>query len=508
MQKPGGKIMKYISTRGNYKSVSASEAIRLGMVPEGGLFVPEIIPELSCEEIMNKKKASYQELVCWILNYFLGDYSKEEIERAVKLAYSQENFSTEKITPLRRLDDSTYIMELWHGPTAAFKDLALQILPYLLVEAMKKNEDDKEIVILVATSGDTGKAALEGFKDVEGVQIIVYYPEDGVSKIQEDQMLTTGGNNTEVVAVKGNFDDCQNAVKQIFADKRINRLLEKNDYQFSSANSINWGRLVPQIIYYFAGYFDLLRRNEIKEGEEINITVPTGNFGNILASYYAYRMGLPVNKFICASNDNKVLTDFLQTGVYDINRKFQKTISPSMDILISSNLERFLFEITGHNSQKIRKWYKQLEEEGRFEVDSITLNKIKQIFSGEYALETKVKEIIKSTYEDYDYLLDPHTGVGISSLQQYREKREQKCTTIVDSTANPYKFSKAVLKALEDEVTIKSIEDNYRVLDKLKERTGVEIHRALADLEKKQVKHHRSCEVNEVKKEIRDILDI
>ncbi len=497
--------MEYISTRGNYKKVSAAEAIRLGMVPVGGLFVPESVPELKLDEIVSNKDMSYKEIAVWIFKHFLTDYTEEEIMESAVAAYSEENFPVEKVTPLVKLDQNTYILELWHGPTAAFKDLALQIMPHLLVKAAEKSDIDDEIVILVATSGDTGKAALEGFKDVEGIKIIVFYPEEGVSHVQKDQMKTTGGSNTEVVSLKGNFDDCQNAVKEIFADKDFKEKMKQNSLQFSSANSINWGRLLPQIVYYFSAYYQLLNAGIVKAGEEVNITVPTGNFGNILAGYYAYRMGLPVNKFICASNDNKVLTDFLETGVYNINREFKKTISPSMDILISSNLERFLFEMTGHDNDKIEQWYQQLKETGSFKIDQDTLIKIRKKFVGEFSREYEAKAAIKLNYEKSDYLIDPHTAVGVDSLSKYRKETADLRPAVVDSTASPYKFSRAVLESLTN---TKIDKDEYRVVEELNELTGVEVHRAIADLENKEIRHDKSCEKDKVKSELEDILEL
>lgn len=497
--------MEYISTRGNYNKVSAAEAIRLGMVPEGGLFVPENIPEIELEQIVKKKSADYKDIAAWIFQYFLTDYSSEEINNSVTSAYSEDKFPADKVTPLVKLDDTTYILELWHGPTAAFKDLALQVMPYLLVTAAEKSDIDDEIVILVATSGDTGKAALEGFKDVDGVKIIVFYPEDGVSHVQKDQMKTTGGSNTEVVSLKGNFDDCQNAVKEIFSDKDFKEKMKKNSYQFSSANSINWGRLLPQLVYYFSAYFQLLNSGAIKAGEKINISVPTGNFGNILSAYYAFKMGLPIEKFICASNDNNVLTDFLNTGEYDINREFKKTISPSMDILISSNLERFLFEMTGHDSDKINKWYNDLKKTGSFKIDKDTLNKIEEKFVGEFSFEHEAKAAVKSSYEQYNYLIDPHTAVGIDSLSKYRSKTDGYTTAVVDSTASPYKFSRAVLESLKNE---KITKDEYRIIEELNDLTGFEVHRAIADLEDKKILHKRKCKKDEVRSELENILDL
>jgi len=497
--------MEYISTRENYRSVSSAEAISLGMVPEGGLFVPEKIPELNLDQILAKRDANYQELASWVFDKFLTDFSKKEIKEAVEAAYKEESFPPAAKTPLVKLNSNTFILELWHGPTAAFKDMALQILPQLLVRSVKKLGVKKEIVILVATSGDTGKAALEGFKDVEGVKIIVFYPESGVSRVQEDQMKTTGGSNTEVVSLKGNFDDCQTAVKNIFADQDFKKKLEANNYQFSSANSINWGRLLPQIVYYFKAYFDLLNKTEIKAGEEINIAVPTGNFGNILAAYYAYRMGLPVNKFICASNDNKVLTDFLETGLYDTEREFKKTISPSMDILISSNLERFLFEITGHDSDRINQWYQKLQQENKFEIDRETLSAIKDLFVGQYSTEDEARKTIRNVFQKFNYLIDPHTAVGINSLVKYRSQSADQKNAVVDSTASPYKFSRAVLESLKEKDIVK---DEYRIIEELEQLTSTKIHRGLEGLETMEIKHQQNCKKDEVKAKIAEILNI
>ncbi|AGB42025.1 threonine synthase [Halobacteroides halobius DSM 5150] len=496
--------MKYISTRGNYKQVSAAEVIQLGMVPTGGLFVPQQIPTFSEEEIYGMKDNTYQEIACQVLKEFLTDYTADEIEEVVNAAYNQDNFTVEEITPVVKLDEQ-YILELWHGPTAAFKDMALQIMPYLLAKAIEKVELEEEVVILVATSGDTGKAALEGFKDVDGIEIIVFYPDEGVSKVQERQMITTKGDNTAVVAVEGNFDDCQSTVKEIFADQEFKELLETEGYQFSSANSINWGRLLPQIIYYFVAYANLLSNNELEEEDKINISVPTGNFGNILAAYYAYQMGLPVNQFICASNDNNVLTDFLKTGVYDINRSFKQTISPSMDILISSNLERFLFEVTGHDAAKVNKWYQQLQDEGKFKVDQETKAEIKQVFSGYYATEEETLETINQVFKRYNYTLDTHTAVGVKSYQKYKADTNDQTSTIIASTANPYKFSKAVLQALEGENKLK---DEFEILAKLKEVSGLKIHQGLKDLDQQEVRHNRKSSSEGIKAEVKDILEI
>ena len=499
----GGLTMNYISTRDNYSAVSAAKAVSLGMVPTGGLFVPEKLPDLSREEIMARREDSYQETACWVLNQFLQDYSQVEIEEAVKAAYSPDKFPAREVTPIKELDSKTYMLELWHGPTAAFKDLALQLLPYLLVKARNKLAVDKDILILTATSGDTGKAALEGFKNVAGVKIVIFFPEEGVSRIQKRQMLSTEGENTEVVAVRGDFDDCQSAVKEVFADREFKNYIAEKGYQFSSANSINWGRLAPQIVYYFVAYHQLLKQESIKPGEGINVTVPTGNFGNILAAYYARQLGLPVKKLLCASNENKVLADFLQTGIYDIERELKQTISPSMDILISSNLERFLFEVTGHDSSRINSWYDRLSTTGQFEVDAAVLKQIQEIFAGYYAREKEVKVTIKEVYKNYDYLIDPHTAVAVKCLRKYRRETADHAPAVVASTANPYKFPRAVLEGLQGE----AVELNeFQIIEKLLELTGTSLHRNLQGLKTKEIKHGRKAERAEIKAEIKDIL--
>ncbi|MFW5976351.1 MAG: threonine synthase [Bacillota bacterium] len=500
-----GKIVKYISTRGNYKKVNSARAIQLGMVPEGGLFLPEEVPAFSEKDIFNMQKKEYNKIAFMILNKFLSDYSSQELEEMIDSTYNQKNFNNQDITPLKKLNDKTYIMELWHGPTAAFKDMALQLMPQLLVTAKNRLKIKDDIVILVATSGDTGTAALEGFKDIEGINMIVFYPENGVSKVQEKQMTTTEGENVAVVGIKGNFDDCQNAVKEAFGDRSLNTILKENGYRFSSANSINWGRLVPQIIYYFVAYADLLKKREIMFGEKINLCVPTGNFGNILAGYYAFRMGLPVNNFICASNENKVLTDFLKTGVYDINRDFKKTISPSMDILVSSNLERFLYEMNGNDPEKINNWFNDLKEKGKFEIDVSTRNKINNIFIGKYATEKETRKTITKTFEKYTYTIDPHTAVGVKAYEKCDKKELDGLLTVINSTASPYKFGRAVLKALTGKV---DIEDEFEILGKIKKITGREIHPGLKNLEKKETKHKRTCDKDKVREEIKDILNI
>ena len=496
----------YISTRDNYEKVTAAQAIKLGMVPKGGLFVPEQIPALSAEKIKSFKEKTYKQIAQEILSLYLEDYTQKEIKESINSAYNTDNFADSSFTPLHKLRDNIYIMELWHGPTAAFKDMALQIMPYLLSLAIKKTGVNNEIVILVATSGDTGKAALEGFKDVAGIKIIAFYPHEGVSKIQEVQMNTTEGKNTHVVAVQGNFDDCQNSVKEIFSDDEFKNKLLENGYELSSANSINWGRLLPQIVYYFASYSKLLTKGDISEGEKVNFVVPTGNFGNILAGWYAYKMGLPVNKFICASNENKVLTDFINTGVYDKRREFKRTTSPSMDILVSSNLERFLYEITEHDGEKINNWMNDLKEKGYFEVDEESKEKIKKIMHGDFATEEQTKETIKETFKNDNYTLDTHTAVALKVYDNYVQQTADNSKTIIDSTASPFKFSESVLSALsgEDFTSLNEFES----LTELSRITGLKLHSGLEGLDKKEILHSTICKIDEIPRVITEILNV
>lgn len=494
----------YISTRGNYRKVAAAEAIKLGMVPPGGLFVPEEIPQLTAEQIYSMAGKSYQEIAQQIMSLYLTDYSNAEIATCIANAYNSNNFDIGPV-PLHQLRDGSYIMELWHGPTAAFKDMALQILPHFLTLALQKLDANKEIVILVATSGDTGKAALEGFKNVPGIKIIVFYPHGGVSKVQELQMSTTDGNNTYVVAVKGNFDDCQNAVKDIFGDVAYNEELNLRGYELSSANSINWGRLLPQIVYYFSTYADLLKAGQLQPGEKINFTVPTGNFGNILAGYYAWRMGLPVNKLICASNENRVLTDFFQTGVYNRNREFVTTNSPSMDILISSNLERFLYEVTGHDDAKINQWFSELREKGSFAVDPATKQTMDQLLSAGFATEEETLVTIKAVFDREGYALDTHTAVGVKVYQDYLSQSQDQTCSVIEATANPYKFNTAVLEAIKGHTALAN-KDEFAILAELQQVTGMPIHPGLRDLDKKPVHHEQVSEKDQLRAVVLDIL--
>jgi len=488
--------MKYISTRGNYEKVNSAKAITLGMVPNGGLFIPESIPKLNTEEMDKMINTSYQEITANIFNKFLTDFTNDEIEEVIKKAYNNVNFDDEDLTPIKKLNDNLYIMELWHGPTAAFKDMALQMLPHLLIKSKEKLNAKEETVILVATSGDTGKAALEGFKNIEGIKIIVFYPEEGVSEVQKLQMNTTNGNNTYVVALKGNFDDCQTGVKNIFSDNEFKAKLDAENIKLSSANSINWGRLLPQIVYYFKAYFDLVKKGEIKKGEKINFSVPTGNFGNILAGYYAKRMGLPVNKFICASNENKILTDFFETGIYDTKREFHKTMSPSMDILISSNLERFLFEMTDKNSEKLNGWYDKLQKTGKFQIDEESLKKMKEIIIAGFCDEKETLKTINETYNKYNYVLDTHTSVAVKVANDLKLGK-----IIVNSTASPYKFSTNVLKGLGEKM-----QDEMKAVERISEISKTEIHRAVEGIDKKEIIHKRKTTQNEMKKVVLEIL--
>lgn len=497
----------YISTRNNYAKVSAAQAIKLGMVPDGGLFVPEKVPRLTVQEIQDLQGLTYQEIAEKILALYLKDYSVEEIRDSIANAYDSRQFSDRAIAPVRKINARTFVMELWHGPTAAFKDMALQVMPYLLSHAIKKTGSKKETVILVATSGDTGKAALEGFKNVPGIKIIVFYPHKGVSKVQELQMTTTDGANTYVVAVEGNFDDCQNAVKEIFGNTGFKQLLDEKGYELSSANSINWGRLLPQIVYYFHAYADLLNKGEIVPQEKINFVVPTGNFGNILAGWYAAEMGLPINKLICASNENNVLSDFFASGVYDRQRPFIQTISPSMDILISSNLERFLYEITGHNGEKIAGWMKALGSEGKFTVETESMQKINGIIAAGFASEDETLATIKKYFEETGYTLDTHTAVGMKVYEEYVKRSKDTSKTVLDATASPFKFNSSVLKAIKGPAAVAG-KDEITILRELSDTVGQPIHPSLRDLDKKPILHDRLCPKDKIKREVEDILGL
>jgi len=497
--------MLYESTRGQSGRVSSAEAIKLGLAPDGGLFVPCRNVIFTEEQLINMAGLNYQDRATLLLKEYLSDYTREEIEACVKLAYNAERFDSPETAPVRRLNDALFVLELWHGPTCAFKDMALQILPHLLTRAAVKTGEKSTIVILVATSGDTGKAALEGFKDVPGARIIVFYPEQGVSEVQKLQMITQEGNNVAVVAVRGNFDDAQTGVKNIFADKAFNQELHSFDYSLSSANSINWGRLAPQVAYYFSAYLDLLAKGEIKQGDKINFVVPTGNFGNILAAYYARKMGLPVNRLICAANSNNVLTDFIRTGVYDRTRRFLKTISPSMDILISSNLERLLYHLTGRKPEQIRQWMDSLSKNGSYKVDEVTFNLIKQIFWSEFASDCETLETIKTVHHRYGYVMDTHTAVGMRVYDSYREATGDGSKTVIASTASPFKFNESVVKAIQGEEAVRG-KDELVLLEVLAQKSGLEIPPGLRDLDQKPVLFKNVVDKDQMTGAVRNIL--
>ncbi len=494
--------MKYLSTRDESVRIDSAYAITKGISSEGGLFVPEKIPAITLDEISSLVGAGYAARAKNILSRFLTDFTPDELEGCVSGAYGA-NFSSKKIAPMAFVKGGLNILELFKGPTCAFKDMALQILPRFLTVAGKKTAGGTKTVILVATSGDTGKAALEGFKDVENTQILVFYPSDGVSPMQKLQMCTQEGGNVAVSAIKGNFDDAQTGVKNIFTNPEIIKKLADNKMAFSSANSINWGRLAPQIVYYISAYCDMIEGGKIKCGDKINICVPTGNFGNILAAYYAKEMGLPVNKLICASNSNSVLTDFLTTGTYDRNRKFFTTISPSMDILISSNLERLLYHLAG--SEKVKEWMSQLKFEGKYTVDSETFAKIKEIFAAGFCDDEATKATISKMYKDSGYLCDTHTAVAVTVYENYKKMTGDMTETVIASTASPFKFCKAVLEAIEGK---ESELNEFDMVKRLALITGLECPAPLANLKDKKIRFNGCCTKENMQEVVFDMLGI
>lgn len=491
----------YQSTRGGEKNVTASQAILKGLACDGGLFMPTEIPKLeqSMKQLAGK---SYQDTAYEVMKLFLTDFTEEELKKCINCAYDNK-FDTEVIAPLVKAGNA-YYLELFHGSTIAFKDMALSILPHLMTTAAKKNHVEQEIVILTATSGDTGKAAMAGFADVPGTRIIVFYPKDGVSRVQELQMVTQKGNNTAIVAIHGNFDDAQTGVKHIFSDKEFGKELADKGFVLSSANSINIGRLIPQIVYYVYAYGQLLNNGEIGEGEKIHVTVPTGNFGNILAAYFAKQMGVPIDKLICASNDNKVLYDFFQTGTYDKNRDFLLTISPSMDILISSNLERLVYLSTGCNTCQTADLMASLAENGTYTVSEAMRQRMAD-FIGGFATQQEDKDAIRKLYEDTGYVLDTHTGVACAVYEKYRADVSDAAKTVIASTASPYKFSRSVMEAIVGEDLS---EDEFSVIDSLHEVTGLEIPQAVEEIRSAQIRHTRECDIKEMKKTVAEILGI
>jgi len=484
--------MNYISTRGHAAAVSAAEAIKMGIAPDGGLFVPQQKFQLDWEKwLAEPERIRYQAIALEVLQKLLTDFTAPELEQCIAQAYNPEKFDDPEITPLRRLDPKTFLLELWHGPTSAFKDLALQMLPQLLTRSLQKTGEKDEVIILVATSGDTGKAALEGFRDVAGTRVVVFYPEAGVSLVQKQQMVTQEGRNLAVVAVSGNFDDAQSGVKRIFGDAAINLRLQQKQLRLSSANSINWGRLAPQIVYYVYAYLRLVGQGQINPGEKVNVVVPTGNFGNILAAFYARAAGVPLGRLICAANANNVLTDFFATGEYDRRRTFYRTISPSMDILLSSNLERLLFELSGHDNVQVAALMQQLSEQGSYRIEPDLHRKLGQIFWSASATDAETMTTIRSTYLKYKQVVDTHTAVGLQVLEQYRARMDDPTPVIVASTASPFKFCASVLQALFPEKS-GGKEDELGQLAVLSSRCGIEIPRGLRELAAKPVLHHRT----------------
>lgn len=497
--------MQYISTRDNSVRVSAAQAIAQGISRESGLFVPESLPALSHERLESLVGKSYVERAAEILADFLTDFTADEVRDCVRQAYGSGSFASEKVAPLVKLSDDTYMLELWHGPTCAFKDMALQLLPHLLTRSADKASGAREIDILVATSGDTGKAALEGFRDVPGTRILVFYPQDGVSEVQRLQMATQEGGNVGVCGVYGNFDDTQTAVKRIFTDPALGQRLAAQGKQFSSANSINWGRLAPQIVYYISAYCDMVETGELTMGDLVNIAVPTGNFGNILAAYYAKHMGLPVGRLICASNINNVLSDFIASGTYDRRREFHLTASPSMDILISSNLERLLYALYDGDDKAIVSLMGKLSAEGAYTVTDNVKARLQAEFYGGFCDEQTTADIIRETWVNYEYLLDTHTAVGLAVREQYLRETGDGAKTIIASTANPYKFSPKILQALRG---VPSGEDEFAQADMLSGLTRTVIPPQILALRGKPARFERALQKNEMTAWVCEMLEI
>ena len=491
--------INYSSTRGGENNVTASMAILKGLAADGGLFMPDHIPALDCslEELSHK---TYQEVAYAVMKQFLTDFTEEELKTCIERAYDSK-FDTEEIAPLVKAEGA-YYLELFHGSTIAFKDMALSILPHLMTVSAKKNHAENTIVILTATSGDTGKAAMAGFADVEGTRIIVFYPKDGVSRVQELQMLTQKGANTSVVGISGNFDDAQSGVKKIFGDKEFAKELAGRGYQLSSANSINIGRLVPQVVYYVYAYAKLLENGEIENGEKINVTVPTGNFGNILAAYFAKQMGVPIDKLICASNDNKVLYDFFKTGVYDKNRPFILTSSPSMDILISSNLERLIYLSTDCDAEETKKRMEELSKDGKYSVTDEMRARMAD-FVGGYADQAANAAEIKRLYDETGYMIDTHTGVASCVYHNYVKETGDTKKTVIASTASPYKFSRSVMEAIFGSEEGKG---EFELIDEMEKASGVKIPQAIEEIRKAEIRHNRQCKPEEMEKTVSEIL--
>ena len=492
----------YHSTRNSEETATASEAILKGLTSDGGLFVPDSIPKLNVA-LEDLTKMSYQEIAYAVMKEFLTDFTEEELKTCINNAYDSK-FDTEEIAVTKKVDGA-YYLELFHGATIAFKDMALSILPHLLVTSARKNNVKNEIVILTATSGDTGKAALAGFADVPGTKIIVFYPKSGVSPIQEKQMVTQKGDNTYVIGIKGNFDDAQTGVKKMFSNKELAKVMNDNGFQFSSANSINIGRLVPQVVYYVKAYADLLKQGALKAGEPMNVVVPTGNFGNILASYYAKQMGIPIGKFVCASNKNKVLFDFFETGKYDRNREFYVTTSPSMDILISSNLERMIYRIAGNDAKQCAKFMAALTKDGEYVITDAMKAELSEFF-GAFGSEEETAVKIKEVYDKEGYVMDTHTAVAAVAYDKYKAATgDDKTPTVIASTASPYKFTRSVMDAIDPAY---DAEDDFELVDELNKVSKTAIPKAIEEIRTAPVLHDSVCETAGMEDEVKKILGI
>lgn len=492
----------YHSTRNSEETATASEAILKGLTSDGGLFVPDSIPKLNVS-LEDLTQMSYQEIAYAVMKEFLTDFTEEELKTCINNAYDSK-FDTEEIAVTKKVDGA-YYLELFHGATIAFKDMALSILPHLLVTSARKNNVKNEIVILTATSGDTGKAALAGFADVPGTKIIVFYPKSGVSPIQEKQMVTQKGDNTYVIGIKGNFDVAQTGVKKMFSNKELAKVMNDNGFQFSSANSINIGRLVPQVVYYVKAYADLLKQGALKAGEPMNVVVPTGNFGNILASYYAKQMGIPIGKFVCASNKNKVLFDFFETGKYDRNREFYVTTSPSMDILISSNLERMIYRIAGNDAKQCAKFMAALTKDGEYVITDAMKAELSEFF-GAFGSEEETAVKIKEVYDKEGYVMDTHTAVAAVAYDKYKAATgDDKTPTVIASTASPYKFTRSVMDAIDPAY---DAEDDFELVDELNKVSKTAIPKAIEEIRTAPVLHDTVCETAAMEDEVKKILGI
>ncbi len=504
--------MHYISTRGQSEPLLSTQVIQTGLAPDGGLYVPQTLPQISPEDLAQWARLTYPQRAFRILSLFLTDFDPERLRAAIELVYGDfEADSRFKPAPaplvqLNAYNDQEHILELWHGPSAAFKDLALQLLPHLLIQAQEQNEAGLKPCLLTATSGDTGKAALEGFRDVPGTQAIVFYPHAGISEMQQLQMVTQEGDNCHVVAVHGTFDDAQSAVKALFLDQSLNDLLRQRGYYLTSANSINWGRLVPQLVYYFSAYADLLASNLLEAGEAVNFVVPTGNFGNILAGWYALQMGLPIHKLICASNRNKVLSDFMRNGHYDRRRDFYKTNAPSMDILISSNLERLLFELTDRDAQAVAAYMQDLAQNGHYRIDAAMLRRLQTVFVGGFADDQGTLKTILEAYDRYDHVIDTHTAVGFNVYGRYVQRSQDKSKTIFVSTASPFKFPEAVGDALYGKgyASGRSLDT---LLEELSRESGLDVPESLAGLTQKPVRHKRLIAPEDMRETVLSLLE-